>query len=238
MEAFTLARFKFNLQQISIAASILFASILIVAMQPFRSQVPYGAVIPQITQEQAQTSDNLQQAWNTYLKDYFDNDRTPSPTQMGIHQQIISSVASSMKDRVKDASTNPESPLYRVPEHQAILGAIANAQDLANDATVGGTQAKIIYVNREGRRVELAVSDEELKAFAIVKHQAAHTALVFDRDLGGDTDGVWLKELANSRKVLEGYRDLERANNRSDIAFDVQRSIDPTITITMDGGVH
>ena len=238
MEAFTLAQFKFNLQQIAIAASILLASILIIASQPFRTQTPYGAVIPQATQEQVVSSENLQEAWNTYLKDYFDNDRTPTPYQMGIQQQIIRSVASGMQNRVKLAAQDPESALYRVPEHQAILGAIANAQDLANDATVGGTQAKLVYTNRDGKRVELAVSDEELKALAIVKHQAAHTALIFDRDLGGDTDGVWLLELANSRAVLESYRDMERANNRADIALDVQRSIDPTALITMDGGIH
>lgn len=234
---FTLAQFKFNLQQIAIAASILFASILIIASQPFHSQVPYGAAIRQVTQEQIVSSGNLQEAWNAYLRDYFDNDRTPNPQEMGIHQQIIRSVASGMQNRVKLAAQDPGSLLYRVPEHQAILGAITNAQNLAHDAIVGATQAKIVYTNRDGKRVEIGVSDEELQAFAILKHQAAHTALVFDRGLGGDTDGAWLQELANSRRVLESYRDLERANNRADIALDVQRSLDPTL-ITMDGGIH
>lgn len=237
MEAFTLSRFHFQLQQMAIAASLLCVSIFIIISQPFRTPMPPGAVNSQLTPDQVEASEGLQLTWNEYLENYYRNDRRPIPTEMGIHQQIVSAVASGINNRVAEAIRDPDSAAFRMQEHQVILGSIHNTQKMADNAGIGGTQASLSYTDSEGNKVEIAVSDEELQAFAALKHQALHAALVMERDPGGDIDAAWLKETSLSRRVLAAFRNVKYANNRKDIARDVQMYIDPTV-ISMDGSVH
>ena len=226
--------FRLTLQQIAIACSILLVSLLIIIFDPFHSPSPQGVVTQQFTKEQVQASENLRESWNQGLEYYYRVDRTASPKDkdMGLHQKAVLKVSSSMKNRIADAVDDPESPLYRVNETTALLGSASNAEELVNTGIAGGTQAVLTYIDRDGVKREIAISDEELILLGSAKQQAAMAAIALPVEPKARVADAWLQQIRLNRQTSQALRDHKRSIGRDDLAQAIHLYIDPI------GGIH
>lgn len=226
-----LSALRLSMQQIALACTAILFSMLVIFLVP-RPQVNTGVITREVTQAEMLTASNLQEAYNTYLEVYFRNDRRPYPVEAGVHQSAILDLAEAMKTRIEKEIDNPQSPLFREDIIKGLQGSLNNAEKLTNDAINGGTNAVLSYVDREGKTVEISVSDEELVILGLAKQQAVQTAISLPTIPTGKLEEAFLKQVKASVDLTEANRDYKAARGRTDQAVILQSYIDPT------GGVH
>lgn len=226
-----LSALRLTMQQIALACTAMLLSILVIALVP-RPQVNPDVITHEVTQTEVLTASKLQEAYNNYLELYYRNDRRSNPVGAGVHQSAILDLAVAMKNRIEEEIDNPQSTLFREDVITGLQGSLKNAEQLTNDAIRGGTKAVLSYVDREGKRVEISVSDEELAILGLAKQQAAQTAISLPTIPSGKLEEAYLEQVSASVALTEANRDYKAARGRSDQAFILQTFIDPT------GGIH
>lgn len=226
-----LSALRLSMQQIALACSVILVSLLVIVLAP-RPQVNPDVITREVTKAEMITASNLQEAYNNYLEFYFRNDRRPNPVETGVHQAALLDLAEAMKTRIEKEIDTPESPLFRKDLIEGLQGSLINAENLTNDAISGGAKAVLSYVNREGKKVEISVSDEELAILGLAKQQAVQTAISLPNIPSGKLEEAYLKQVKASVDLTKANRDYKAARGRTDQAVIIQSYIDPS------GGVH